>query len=411
MTGADSAFPVRVPLRVVLASIAGLWACYFVLTTFRSAIGLELQAELLWRRGLVSLVGIAVTFVVWLVLRLFDRQRLWLQIVAALILAMPASGLIAYANERVFADVQARVEAKIAERLGFSLRRDEAGNVVITGPIPNGSGADVDGPLAPDGPANAQVVLPGDGGGSRVLALLDLALGRYFLILAWAALYFTLLAGERTRAAERREARFRNAARAAELRSLRYQVNPHFLFNALNSLSSLVMTGKAERAEEMIQGLSSFYRHSLAEDPTGDVDLADEIDLQRHYLSVEALRFPDRLRSRIELPTELAGARIPGMILQPLVENSVKYAVAAVTRPVTVTIAARAEFGRLVVTVSDDGPGVPGQDKRSGSGFGIGLANVRDRLAARFGDEAMIVSGPVEGGYRSELRMPLVSDD
>jgi signal transduction histidine kinase len=414
MTGADPALSVRVPLRVVFASIAGLWACYFVLTTVRSAVGLELQGELLWRRGLVSLAGIAVTFVVWLVLRLFDRRRLWLQIAAALVLAMPASGLIAYANERVFADVQARVEAKIAERLGFSLRRDEAGNVVITGPVPHGSGADVDGPLAPDGPASAQVVLPGDGGGSRVLALLDLALGRYFLILAWAALYFTLLAGERTRAAERREARFRNAARAAELRSLRYQVNPHFLFNALNSLSSLVMTGKSERAEEMIQGMSSFYRHSLAEDPTGDVDLADEIDLQRHYLSVEALRFPDRLRSRIELPAELATVRIPGMILQPLVENSVKYAVAAVARPVTIVISARVEFGRLVVTVSDDGPGVPGVKGSApvaGKGFGIGLANVRDRLAARFGDDAMIVSGPVDGGYRSELRMPLVSDD
>jgi sensor histidine kinase YesM len=98
------------------------------------------------------------------------------------------------------------------------------------------------------------------------------------------------------------------------------------------------------------------------------------------------------------------------MILQPLVENSVKYAVAAVNRPVTITIAAREEFGRLVVTVSDDGPGTPGS-RRSGSGFGIGLANVRDRLAARFGEEAMIVSGPVEGGYRSELRLPLVHND
>jgi LytS/YehU family sensor histidine kinase len=262
--------------------------------------------------------------------------------------------------------------------------------------------------LGSDGP-RAQILLPGEGeGGSRMLALLDLALGRYFLILAWAALYFTLLAGERTRAAERREERFRNAARAAELRSLRYQVNPHFLFNTLNSLSSLVMTGKTERAEEMIQGLSSFYRHSLADDPTGDVELADEIDLQRHYLSVEALRFPDRLRTRIDVPDDLAACRIPGMILQPLVENSVKYAVAPQNRPVTIEIAARREYGRLVITVSDDGPGVPGGGR---PGFGIGLANVRDRLAARFGEDAMVVSGPIEGGYRSELRLPLVHDE
>jgi hypothetical protein len=409
MTAADLDNPVRVPLRVVIASIVGLWACYLVLTTIRSAVGLEMQGELLWRRTLVSLAGVAITFVLWLVLRLFDRQRLWLQIVAALVLAMPAAGMIAFTNERVFADVQERVNAKIVERQGYALRRDQSGNMIIEGPAPGGQ-VDSEGgdPLGTDG-ARAQILLPGENANaSRMLALLDLALGRYFLILAWAALYFTLLGGERTRAAERREARFRNAARAAELRSLRYQVNPHFLFNTLNSLSSLVMTGKVERAEEMIQGLSSFYRHSLAEDPTGDVDLIDEIELQRHYLSVEALRFPDRLHMRIDVPGELEEARIPGMILQPLVENSVKYAVAPVSRPVTIEISARPEYGRLVIMVSDDGPGVPGGSKK---GFGIGLANVRDRLAARFGEDAMIVSGPIEGGYRTELRLPLVHDE
>ena len=409
MTAADLDNPVRVPLRVVIASIVGLWACYLVLTTVRSAVGLEMQGELLWRRTLVSLAGVAITFVLWLVLRLFDRRRLWLQIVAALVLAMPAAGMIALTNERVFADVQERVNAKIVERQGYALRRDQAGNMIIEGPAPSrqvdSEGGD---PLGNDG-ARAQILLPGENANaSRMLALLDLALGRYFLILAWAALYFTLLGGERTRAAERREARFRNAARAAELRSLRYQVNPHFLFNTLNSLSSLVMTGKVERAEEMIQGLSSFYRHSLAEDPTGDVDLIEEVELQRHYLSVEALRFPDRLHVRIAIPAELEEARIPGMILQPLVENSVKYAVAAVSRPVTIEISARSEYGRLVVVVADDGPGAPGGSKK---GFGIGLANVSDRLAARFGGDAMIVSGPIEGGYRSELRLPLVYDE
>ena len=402
--------PVRVPLPAVVASIAGLWLCYFVLTSIRSAIGLELQGELLWRRALVCLAGIAITLVMWLVLRLFDRRRLWLQIAAALVLAMPAAGLIALTYERVFADVQERVSAKIVERQGYALRRDQAGNLVIEGPAPASgieSAAGTD-PLGSEAP-RARLLLPGvNQPGSRVVALIDLALSRYFLILAWAALYFTLLAGQRTRAAERRETRFRNAARAAELRSLRYQVNPHFLFNALNSLSSLVMTGKSDRAEEMIQGLSSFYRQSLADDPTGDAELADEIALQRDYLAVEALRFPDRLRTAIDLPDELASARIPGMILQPLVENSVKYAVALVSRPVTITIAAREEFGRLVITVSDDGPGAQGSGKH---GFGIGLANVRDRLAARFGGDAMIVSGEIEGGYRTELRLPLVRHD
>jgi LytS/YehU family sensor histidine kinase len=197
----------------------------------------------------------------------------------------------------------------------------------------------------------------------------------------------------------------RTAAKAAELRSLRYQVHPHFLFNALNSLSALVMTGRADRAEEMIQTLSAFYRHSLADDPTADLPLADEFDLQRHYLEIETTRFPDRLRTRLELPDDLSGYRVPGMILQPLVENSVKYGVSASRRPVTVTISAREEYGRLVLTVTDDGPGKAG----AASGFGIGLANVRDRLMARFGEQASIVSGATLDGYETQLRLPLVT--
>ena len=186
MMAMDIDAPVRVPLRAVIASIAGLWLCYFVLNSIRSAIGLEMQGELLWRRGLVCLAGVAITLMVWLVLQLFDRRRLWLQIVAALILAMPAAILIVLANERVFADVQERVNTKVAERQGYALRRDQAGNLVIEGPAADATeGAD---PLGSDGP-RAQLVLPNeDRAGTRMVALLDLALGRYFLFLAWAAL-------------------------------------------------------------------------------------------------------------------------------------------------------------------------------------------------------------------------------
>jgi signal transduction histidine kinase len=389
--------------RTVLASIAGLWACYFVLVTIRAAIGLEMQGELLWRRALVCFAGMAITFLMWLLLRLFDRQRLGIQIAAALLLAVPASLGIAQFNLSIFADVQEQVESKIAERRGYSIRRDISGNIVIE--APSMPGPDVDGPLGPDAADTNRVVLPAEETGKNWLPIIELAISRYFLLLSWAALYLALGAIGRAREAERREARFRSAARAAELRSLRYQVNPHFLFNALNSLSALVMTGKDQRAEEMIQGLSNFYRHSLAEDPTGDVELGDEVALQRAYLAIEGVRFPERLRVEIDVPDGLAGLHVPGMILQPLVENSVKYAVAPLSRPVTIAISAREEYSRLVISVSDDGPGVSG---RPAHGFGIGLANVSDRLQARFGAEATFVSGPVPGGYRSELRLPLV---
>lgn len=402
----------RVSLRTVLASMVGLWLCYFLLTTLRGYIvGLEMQDELLWRRALVSAAGIAVTFAMWLVLRIFDTRPLWTKIVAALAIALPASLLIAQANQTVFADIEARVQQRIGERQGLSIRRDEAGNVLLDVPgLPQAGDpeADGEGRASPPAAPTTVTIARAPTGADRWRQLSDIAFTRYFLLLAWAALYLALLAGAQARAAQVREERFRSAAKAAELRSLRYQVNPHFLFNTLNSLSALVMTGKADRAEDMIQAMSNFYRHSLADEPTSDVALADEFALQRHYLLIEAVRFPERLRAEFDLPDELAEARVPGMILQPLVENSVKYAVASLGRPVTVTLCAREEFGRLVITVSDDGPGVPEPDSH---GFGIGLANVRDRLQASFGDKASVESGPVPGGYRSQLRLPFAADD
>jgi two-component system, LytTR family, sensor kinase len=155
----------------------------------------------------------------------------------------------------------------------------------------------------------------------------------------------------------------------------------------------------------MIQSLSSFYRRSLAEDPTGDVSLDQEVALQRAYLEIEAARFPDRLITGFDIPEALEDARMPGMILQPLVENAVKYAVAPTRKAVTVTITAREEYGRLVVEVSDNGPGAPHGGK---PGFGIGLANVRDRIEARYGEEASLTAGPdANGGWRAVLRLPL----
>jgi LytS/YehU family sensor histidine kinase len=165
------------------------------------------------------------------------------------------------------------------------------------------------------------------------------------------------------------------------------------------------MVGRTEQAEKMIQTISSFYRHSLAGDPSADVRLADEIALQRHYLEIEAVRFPERLVCEFDVPEGLDSACVPGMILQPLVENSIKYGVSASTRPVTIRIAAQEAGGRLVLTVADDGPG---KGVESGS-TGIGLENVRSRLAARFGDEARVDSGPLPaGGYATVLTIPLV---
>ena len=425
--GLGSSAPVRLRTKHVVLSIAGVWLCYFLLITLRgNLVGLEMQMEMLWRRAVVSLAGALITLGLWQVLRLFDQRKLPAQITVVLLASLPAALLIAQVNHIMFAPLGDKIAQQMGKKQGASIYRDEAGNLLIDVPLrpegePQSDGPEANGPEASSPEANGPeangasttfVLAPAPTSLDRWRQVTDIAVGRYFLLLAWASLYLAMLAGAQASIAERRGERFRSAAKAAELRSLRYQVNPHFLFNALNSLSALVMTGKAKDAEQMIQTLSGFYRHSLADDPTGDVTLADEIGLQEHYLEVESVRFPKRLQVKIDLPDELASYHVPGMILQPLVENSVKYGVSASREPVTVQIAAREEYGRLVLTVSDDGPGngpSEGHSKTAtNGGFGIGLANVRDRLQARFGKEASITSGPVFGGYETELRLPMV---
>jgi hypothetical protein len=405
----EVATPVRVPFSYVLASAVCLWVCYLVLATLRAElVDLGFTYELLWRRILVAVAAIVATIAMWLVLRLFDTRSLWLKIAAALFVAAPVSLAVAQANQMAFADMQERIVTRLAEAEGVQVRRDESGNLLVDIALPwmNIDRDRIE--TGPDGQPQYRLLTGTDS--YSTLQLSDIALGRYFLMLAWCALYFAMVAGEQARAAERREGAFRRAAKAAELRSLRYQVNPHFLFNTLNSLSALVLTGKTERAEAMIQTISTFYRRSLADDPTTDVPLAEEFKLQQLYLDIEAVRFPERLVAKFELPEELEGAKVPGMILQPLVENSVKHAVAPTSGKVTITVSAREDFGRLVITVSDDGKCKGGATKsKLHKGHGIGLANVRERLEARFGEQASITSGKSDGGYTTQIRIPLIT--
>lgn len=431
--------PPRVPLVGVLLSMVAFWACYFVLATARSyLIGFDFQEEMLLRRLVVILASLAVTVLLWLLLRGFDNRRLWLRFAVAFLAALPASLLLAAINTEVFREVQERAVYRINKEQGVTIRRDQTGNILVDVPQVPDEIDEMDSALPGDG-SNAQqeATAPKTAGGDDAessdpfvidqkmhknmlwVQLTDIALGRYFLLLAWAALYFAMTQAEHARAAERREGEYKRAAKAAELKSLRYQVNPHFLFNTLNSLSALVMTNRNEQAETMIQTISTFYRRSLAGDPVGDVPLAEEIEMQRLYLQIESVRFPDRLRTVIDVPEDLESARIPGMILQPLIENSVKYAVAPVNRPVTIFISAMEEYGRLVITVADNGPGSGeiGSHSSSGTstlgspggknGFGIGLANVRNRLETRFGKDVSVVSGDTGHGWRTVIRMPL----
>jgi LytS/YehU family sensor histidine kinase len=209
------------------------------------------------------------------------------------------------------------------------------------------------------------------------------------------------------RLADRRAAVFEREAQEAQLRALRYQINPHFLFNTLNSLSSLILSQRTDVAERMIMNLSTFFRTTLSADPTADIALEEEIRLQRLYLDIEQVRFPDRLRVETDIPLSLASARVPILILQPIVENAIKYGVARSKRPVTLRISAHEEAGRLHLKVKDDGDtSDPGSD---GHGAGVGLKNVCERLVARYGVQAGCFHGPdPQGGFTVHVVLPVV---
>jgi hypothetical protein len=240
---------------------------------------------------------------------------------------------------------------------------------------------------------------------------LDASITWLFFFLAWSAFYLANQAQKEALGAQRRLADAESAAQAAQVRALRYQVNPHFLFNTLNSLSSLVMTGRSDRAETMLLALSTFFRTSLSLDPSADVTLAEEIDLQRLYLDIEKARFPDRLHVEIDVPPELEQARMPALLLQPIVENAIKYGVSKSRKAVVIRIDARhLDNHRMVVEVSNrlKNGGKDELPAATHEGTGLGLSNVCQRLEARFGGRANCRFGPMtSGGYKVSLTMPV----
>jgi hypothetical protein len=231
-----------------------------------------------------------------------------------------------------------------------------------------------------------------------------------FFFLAWSAFYLANKAQAEALGAQRQLADAESAAQAAQVRALRYQVNPHFLFNTLNSLSSLVMTGRTDRAEGMLLALSTFFRTSLSLDPGADVSLAEEIELQRLYLDIEKARFPDRLSVDIDVPPELEKARLPALLLQPFVEYEFIFGLCKSRKTVILRIKAQAMAdGRLLLEVSNKlkHPGKDELPAATHEGTGLGIANVCQRLEARFGNRASCRFGPMPGGgYKVAITMP-----
>jgi sensor histidine kinase YesM len=229
-----------------------------------------------------------------------------------------------------------------------------------------------------------------------------------FTVLAgWSALYFGinfyLIVEDQIDQMEHLE----NQASSAQLAMLRYQLNPHFLFNTLNSISTLVLLKQTERANAMLSRLASFLRYTLANEPTAHVTVAQEVETLKLYLEIEKMRFEERLRPKFDVDPAVEKARLPSLLLQPLVENAIKYAVTPQEDGAEICVTARLVGDRVLLGVSDTGPGLMPTKSRPSLSTGVGIANIRERLAQAYGpDHRFDVRAMPTGGFGVEIEIP-----
>ena len=250
----------------------------------------------------------------------------------------------------------------------------------------------------------------------------QLFIGVFYLDLtllgAWTALYYAVNFFLQIEEQNDQLIQLENQATSAQLAMLRYQLNPHFLFNTLNSISTLVLLKQTEPANAMLSRLSSFLRYTLINEPTGRVTLAKEIETLKLYLDIERMRFEERLRTSFRIEPNAEPMLLPSLLLQPLVENAIKYAVSQQESGAEITIAAQLVGQKLRITVSDTGPGLQSlttDNRLSGVTFdggepvstGVGLANIRDRLAQAYGENHRFETvDPPEGGFAVVIEIP-----
>ena len=385
--------------RLAVKSILGFWLVYAATVVVRAFLSAD-PGTMLYNKVPTIVAGILLTGLVYLLINVLAGQAPIRRkaIVAAILslLAAIAQATILISIERYFKPsreehrIQAREGFVIIEK-GYEIRIERTAQDPLVMTMPRMSDME---------------------NNKKIRWIADSSVTWFFFFAAWSAFYLATLAQAQALGAQRRAAEAEAAARAAQVRALRYQVNPHFLFNTLNSLSSLILTGRPEKAEEMLLALSTFFRSSLSLDPSADVTLAEEIDLQRLYLQIEKVRFPSRLNVEIDIPEELESARLPALILQPLVENAIKYGVSPTRDTVTLRITARPiDANRFEIFISNSGkPGASTKGPSGGpaEGTGVGLDNVCQRLSARFGAQAKCEFGALdEGGYQVHLTLPL----
>ncbi|MBV1918955.1 MAG: histidine kinase [Sphingomonadaceae bacterium] len=238
------------------------------------------------------------------------------------------------------------------------------------------------------------------------------------LLGAWSALYYAINFFIQIEEQNDRLIRLENQATTAQLAMLRYQLNPHFLFNTLNSISTLVLLKQTEPANAMLSRLSSFLRYTLINEPSARVTVAQEVETLKLYLGIERMRFEERLRTTFAIDPSTRHALLPSLLLQPLVENAIKYAVGAQESGAEIRIETQLVDQILRITVSDTGPGLKSNTaghRLSGVTYdagepvstGVGLANIRERLEQAYSEQHLFETiEPPEGGFAVVIEIP-----
>ncbi len=236
----------------------------------------------------------------------------------------------------------------------------------------------------------------------------DGSVSAFWVMLVWSSLYFGIKYYLLVQEENQRLLKAMSMAQEAQLKMLRYQLNPHFLFNTLNAISTLILDQQTQLANTMVSRLSRFLRYSLDNDPMVKVTVAEEFEALALYLDIEKVRFGERLQLHFHLEPEAKEALVPSLLLQPLVENSIKYAIANAVGGGSIGVSACVEKDELVLAVADDGPGLDMRVGRNPKGGGVGLNNIRDRLRELYGERQSFRLGATEPhGLTTTVRLPL----
>lgn len=223
----------------------------------------------------------------------------------------------------------------------------------------------------------------------------------------WTSIFFIMLYNTKLQKEHERLLRAQTAAKDAQLQMLRYQLNPHFMFNTMNAISTLIYKHENDKANEMLDKLCEFFRYTLDQHAKSNTTLHKELELLELYLSIEKVRFAERLTVEIQIKEDVLHCQLPSMLLQPLVENAIKYAIEPRKEGGIVTIIAKESQGRLIIEVEDNGNG---QNNKVSNGFGIGMANTKARLDAMFnGDYDLRINENDQQGTTVTISIPFES--